>query len=182
MRTTRWIQAGLCVGLLVSSGAVRAQTSPSRAAEAQNKGDQEFLEQALAVNQLELQLGRLAIQRATTPEIKTMGQKMLEKHTELGRQLGGLAQSSGASTNVQLSPAQRETYQQLAESSGAVFDSTFKQTVDAIHVKELAMYRAELPRATNPQLRALVEGRVAKLEEATAKTEPPRGGKQTNGW
>ena len=81
MRGTRWMNVGLCAGLLLSGDVVLAQQSPSKATAAPyNNGDQDFLENALGVNQLELQLGRLAAERATTPEVKAMGQKMVQKH------------------------------------------------------------------------------------------------------
>jgi putative membrane protein len=175
MRGTRWMNTGLCAGLLLSGGVVIADESTSKAtAESYQNGDQEFLEQALGVNQLELQLGRLAADRASTPEVKAMGQKMVEKHTELGQQLSGLAKQAGGPGSPELSADQRAIYDRVASQSGTAFDATFKQTVDAGHVKELAMYRDEVSRAANPQLRALAERRVAKLQETVAQAETPK--------
>jgi putative membrane protein len=175
MRGTRWMNAGLCAGLLLSGDVVLAQQSPSKATAAPyNNGDQDFLENALGVNQLELQLGRLAAERATTPEVKAMGQKMVQKHTELGQQLSDLARQSGGSGNPELSSDQRAIYDRVASQSGIAFDTTFKQTVDAGHIKELAMYRDEVSRAANPQLRALAEGRVVKLQETVAQAGAPK--------
>ena len=51
------------------------------------------------VNELELKLGHLATERAASPEVKAMGQKMVQKHTELGQQLRNLARQSGGSGN-----------------------------------------------------------------------------------
>jgi putative membrane protein len=174
MRKTKWINTGLCVGLLWSGGVVLTHASPSQAEEARYGGDQEFLEQALGVNQLELALGRLAVERAGAPEIKDMGRKMVQNHTELGRQLSELAQQSGVTGKPELSADQRAIYDRLASQSGAAFDAAFKQAVDSGHVKELAMYRAEVDRASNPQLRALAERRVAKLQETVSQAETPR--------
>ena len=56
--------------------------------------------------------------------------------------------------------------------SGPEFDSAFKQTVDDGHVKELAMYRDEVSRAANPQLRVLAEQRVATLQKSMAGAGP----------
>ena len=182
MRGTNWINTGLCAGLLLSGGFVLAPASPLQAAEERyENGDQEFLEQALGVNQLELQLGRLAAERASTPEVKAMGQKMVQKHTELGQQLSELARQSGGSGNPELSPEQQAIYDRVASQSGSEFDTTFKQTVDAGHVKELAMYRDEVSRATSPRLRTLAQGRVVKLQETVAQTEAPKK-KVKNDW
>jgi putative membrane protein len=181
MRKTKWINAGLFAGLLGSGGVLLTQVSPSGAAETRYEGDQEFLGQALGVNQLELALGRLAVERAGAPEVKEMGRKMVQNHTELGRLLSELAEQSGVAENPELSPEQRAIYDRLASQSGTAFDTSFKQAVDAGHVKELAMYRNEVSRAANPQLRALAERRVAKLQETVGQAEAPKK-KHKNEW
>jgi putative membrane protein len=136
--------------------------------------DRAFLRQALGVNELELQLGRLATERATTSEVKGMGQNMVKKHTEFGRQLSDLAKQSGISGDAKLSPDQQETFARVQSLSGPEFDRTFKQVVDDGHVKELAMYQDQVSRAANPQLRALAEDRVAALQKGMASANQPK--------
>jgi putative membrane protein len=158
----------------LSSGAALVQASPAQVAKSQARSDQDFLEQALGVNELELQLGRLAGERAIAPELKAMGQKMVEKHTELGQQLSKLAQTSGGSGKAVMSADQRATLDRVASQSGRAFDTVFKQTVDAGHIQELVMYREEVSSAVNPQLRELAQLRVVKLQEAVAEAEAPK--------
>jgi predicted outer membrane protein len=175
MRITKWINAGLSIGLLVSNGVMLTLPSPALAAETDYEySDQEFLEQALGINQLELQLARLAAERATTAEVKAMSVKMVQKHTELGQQLVDLAKQSGGSGNPEMSSDQRAIYARVASLSGGDFDVAFKQIVETGHVKELAIYRDEVSRASNPQLRELVKRRVVKLQETVAQAETPK--------
>jgi putative membrane protein len=171
---TKWIEWGLCAGLLLSGGAVLADGSPPGGGMAQHEaGDREFLDTALGVNQLELQLGQLAAQRATTAEVKAMGMKMVEKHTELGQQLAELSRQAGGTGQPDLTADERAIYSRVSSQSGGAFDSVFKEVVDTGHVKELAMYRAEVSRAKSPALRELAQRRVAKLEETVAQAKPP---------
>jgi pheromone shutdown protein TraB len=65
--------------------------------------------------------------------------------------------------------------------SGSAFDSVFTEVVGAGHVNELAMYRAEQSRATNPKLRELAQVRVAKLQETVAQAEAPKA-KRKHDW
>jgi putative membrane protein len=169
MRTTL-INLGLCAGLLWSGSAALADRSPAPATQQANS-DQEFLDKALGVNQLELQLGQLAAQKGTTAEVKAMGKKMVEKHTELGNQLADLARHAGGSGKAALSSDQRATYDRVAAQSGSALDAAFKDVVDAGHIKELAMYRDEVGRAKSPALRELAQRRVAKLEETVAQSK-----------
>lgn len=180
MRRAEWIITGLSAVLLSSSGAALAQAaepgfqlpaSASPPTTSQARSDRDFLEQALGVNELELRLGRLAGQRGMTAEVKAMGEKMVEKHGELGQQLSHFAHESGSSGKPTMTADQRATLDRVMSQSEGTFDSTFTQTVDAGHIQELGMYRDEVSRAVNPQLRALVQGRVVKLQEAVAKAE-----------
>jgi len=168
MYRTRWIHAGLCAGLLLSTGVALALGAPPESPAQRVESDRAFLKQALGVNELELRLGRLATERATTSELKAMGKKMVQKHTEFGQQLSELAKQSGISGDAEMSPDQQETLTRVESQSGREFDTAFKQTVDEGHVKELAMYRDEVSRAANPQLRVLAEQRVATLQKSMA--------------
>jgi putative membrane protein len=167
---TKWLNAGLLVGLLSPSGLVLTAAAPASADEGRYEtGDQEFVEKALGVNQLELRLGQLAAGRGAAPDVKAMGRTMVQKHTELGQQL--VALSTEPSPSVELTGEQQSTFERVASQSGGTFDAVFKQTVDAGHVKELAMYRDEVSHATSPQLRELAERRVTKLQETVAQAD-----------
>jgi putative membrane protein len=175
MRRTRWIEAGLCAGLLLSGRGALGQALPPPVAQPQRAAsDQQFLQQALGVNELEVQLGRLATQRASTPQVKAMGEKMVQKHTKQGPQLSELARQSGLSGTPQLSPEQRDTLAVMESEPASSFDSAFKQTVDTEHLRELAMYQGEVARTTNPQIRAFAERRVAELQPAGAAPQTSR--------
>jgi len=169
MRNTRWFKPALLAGLLLGpqmlARAALAAASQTHAAQS----DQEFVKRALGVNEEEVQLGRLAAERASTPEVKAMGQRMVQNHSRLGQQLSDLAEQLGVSGTAELSPDQRDTLARVRARSGTDFDAAFKQTVDDGHVKELAMYRDELGLTNNPQLRALAKTRVEALEKSLGK-------------
>jgi putative membrane protein len=180
MARTRWIRVVVC-GLLWAIAAVPALGQPpSEASPRHDASDGAFLKQALAVNELELRLGRLAGEQATTAEVKSMGKNMVQKHTELGQKLSVLAKQAGVSPEPALTADQQETFAHVKSQTGPTFDRVFKQTVDDGHVSELAMYRDEVSRATNPQLRRLAEDRVTALQKSMAaagqRTEPSESG------
>lgn len=184
MCKTTWMNTGLCVGLLLSGGVAVAQGSSPLPAQAERAGtsDQEFLTRAIRTNQLELKLGHMAAERASAPEIKAMGETMVQKHSELGRQLSDLARKSGVTGAPELSPEQQATIARLGSLSGPDFDRSFKQTLGAAHVQELAMYRDEVSRANDPQLRALAQKRVATLEQTVNQAGRPKEAKPKGGW
>ena len=185
MRMMQWTRAGFCAALLLSGGVALAEGSsppPTQTETAIATSDREFLTSALRVNQVELTLGRMAADRGSAPEVKAMGAKMVQKHTELGGQLTDQARRLGVSAAPELSPDQRSTVVRLASLSGSAFDKSFKETIDAGHVKELAMYRDEASRTVDPGLRDLAQRRVATLEQTVAQASQVPKAKPKNDW
>jgi putative membrane protein len=178
----QWINT-VCAAMLVS-GATGLVAAPPAFAEsaAYARSDGEFVEHARAINELELRLGRLATERGVSSDIKAMGQKMLQKHTELGQQLADLAKQLGAAQAVALSPDDRATLDRVTAQSAATFDAVFKRTVDDIHRRELTLYRDEVGRASNTNLRELAQRRVAKLEETIAQAEKASHSAKKQDW
>jgi len=174
MRNVSWMNVAVFAGLLFSAGPSLADDAPPRAAQASapTPADRDFLVRALGVNQTEILLGRMASKRGTTPEVRAMGDKMVQRHTELAQQLRQLAQIDPAAEPPTLTADQQKTVARLAATSESEFDRSFKDTVDAGHVDELAMYREEVRRSADPRLSALAVVRVAALERAVASARP----------
>jgi putative membrane protein len=173
MKNTGWFRSAL-VSVTLLAPIVGVAATPSGSPGAAAESDRDFVTRALSINEQEVQLGRLASQQASTPEVKAMGDKMIENHTRFGQQLGGLAGQLGASPTPELSAEQRDAIARLRARTGGEFDPAFKRTVDEGHVKELAMYRDWLGRTDNPQVRTFAEGRVAALQKSVGTSAPAR--------
>ncbi len=137
--TSMGLGAAICVGIGLSAGVAQAAS------------DGPFLTEALQVNEVELELGRLAIAHAGSADVKATGAKMVEKHTALGEQLRDMARRAGVNEAPALSPDEQTTVARLSWLSGPDFDKAFTTTVDAGHASELAMYRAEVGRRRGSQ-------------------------------
>src|SRR6516164_6396049 len=123
MRDSGWFKWLLVTGALSWAMLAYAASAPQGRA----GSDQEFVQRALAVNEGEVQLGKLASERASTPDVKGTGEKMVQKHSQLGQQLGGLANQLGASSTAELSADQRDTLARLRALPGSEFDPAFKR-------------------------------------------------------
>ena len=109
-----------------------------------------------------------------------MGEKMVQRHTELGRRLRELSRSDLGSPP--LSTDRQATLARLTSLPERDFDASFKSTVDAIHGEELAMYRQEASQAVDPRLGTLVTTRVTALEKSLASTPAPSVTPAGSGW
>lgn len=185
MRNVQWIRAGFCAGLLFSAGPSFAEGASPQTTQtsAVAQSDRAFLARALGVNQTEIMLGQMAVKRGATLEVRAMGEKMVQRHTELARQLRELAQIDPASAPPTLSADQQKAIARLATVSEYEFDTVFKNTVSAGHVEELAMYREEVSHAADPRLGVLAKGRVTALEQSMASASPaPSVPPERRGW
>jgi len=182
MRNVQWMSAGFCAALLFSTGPSFASGASPQTTQtsAVASTDRAFLTRALGVNQTEIVLGQMAVKRGATPEVRAMGEKMVQRHTDLARQLRELAQIDPGSAPPTLSADQQKAIARLAATSGYEFDTAFENTVSASHVEELTMYRQEVSHAADPRLEALAKGRVTALGQQMASASVPPYGPPAN--
>ncbi len=97
-------------------------------------GDQDFLKKAVIANLAEIELGRLAGQKAQNPEVKQFAQMMVNGHTKALDELKQLAQgSAGAELPSALDEKHLELQQKLSGLSGEEFDREYMAAMVDAH-------------------------------------------------
>jgi putative membrane protein len=109
-------------------------------------------------NQSEIELGKMAEQKAQSKEVKKFGQHMVKAHTAMDKDL----QSWARKHNVTIaSPAQDEkmqqTRQRLQGLSGAEFDKAYMQAMAEDHAKDLMEVRTFEHQTGDKSLQSLLE-------------------------
>jgi putative membrane protein len=117
--------------------------------------DRNFILQAARSNMLEVELGRLAVQRGASDAVKQHGQQMVEEHSQANQELMQLAMQKG----IELSPTEMSGQstalrQQLSGLSGASFDAAYKQAMLASHNQAIALFQAQSRQGQDPDLKA----------------------------
>ncbi len=74
------------------SGGASASEMSTGGSRGVTHADRMFLEQAAAGGLMEVQLGQLAAQKASDPQVKQFGQRMVDDHTKANDQLKTVAQ------------------------------------------------------------------------------------------
>ena len=115
----------------------QAGTTPQSANEQRTRGDgndQDFLKKAAIANLAEIELGRLASQKAQNPEVKQFAQMMVDGHTKALDELKQLAQrSAGAQLPTALDEKHQELQQRLSGLSGEEFDREYMEAMVDAH-------------------------------------------------
>ncbi len=129
-------------------------TAPPRPASHLSTADSDFLDQAMRAGLAEVQLGRLAVQQGTRPQVRQFGQEMVDRYTDVDRQLADLAQRNGIKPPSSVGPAGQDAIARLGALRGAAFDRAYLQRQVAAHKDALALYQNEAAQGTDPDVTA----------------------------
>jgi putative membrane protein len=89
------------------------------------KSDDEFVRDVAAKNMAEIELSRMALDKATNPDVKSFAQKMVDDHGAAGNKLKSIVSGHPIEWPARLDDKHRETADELANKQGADFDREY---------------------------------------------------------
>lgn len=131
----RWTQAVLGVSLAMSLVACAGDNANENTAARDAGGavgttgtgaDRDFIQDQLEDGQAEVNLGKIASERATHPQVKQFAQMMVEDHQKAGDEL----RQAASAANVQITPTEpddehKDIQDELSKLSGNEFDRRY---------------------------------------------------------
>lgn len=159
MRTnvSRAVSYAALTGLL-SLGVVFAQNTPSSA-------DKKFMTEAAQGGLAEVQLGQLATQKATNPDVKAFGQRMVDDHTKANDQLKSIASQQNVTLPSSMNAKDQALYDRLSGMNGAEFDKTYIQHMVTDHKKDIAEFQKEANSGKDSAVKQFASSTVPTLQE-----------------
>lgn len=130
-----------------------------------SRQDRNFAEHAMAGSMMEVQLGKLADQRAENEAVKRFGQRMITDHAQANEKLSQIGSRLGLSAPSELPREQRRTVDKLAGLSGAEFDRAYMAAMIDDHKKDIGEFRRQAERGENPELKTLAQQTLPTLEQ-----------------
>jgi putative membrane protein len=159
-------QAGLCVVLVVAPAAAGPQNGvQSPSASTVSPGDRTFLNQAVDGGMAEVELGRLALQKAADTAVKRFGQRMIDEHSKANDALRQLAAREGVDLPKAPSERNRDWKRRLAGLSGSSFDRAYMSDMVTDHEEEVAAFQRESNWARDPQVKSFATRCLPALRE-----------------
>jgi putative membrane protein len=89
------------------------------------KNDGDFVQDVALKTMAEIELSRMALDKATRPDVKAFAQKMIEDHGAAGDKLKSVVSAHPIEWPAQLDDKHRETVDELAKKQGADFDRDY---------------------------------------------------------
>jgi putative membrane protein len=125
----------------------------------------DFLVNAAQTDLLEIEAGKLASEKAQSPQVKKFGQMLVQDHGQASKELQQIAQQKGVQVPQSLPPDKQQSLQQLEGMSGAEFDRNFAQEMVNGHQQAVQMYEQAAQSAQDPEIRSFAEGKLPTLRE-----------------
>ncbi len=153
----------------VVAAALVALTGPA-AAQVQSVSDQdrEFVNKAATGNLAEIELGRVAAQRAARPSVRSFGERMMTDHGRSNAELASLARSKGIEAPTALEPSQQAVRDRLSALSGNDFDRAYMSEMVRDHTEDIALFERATEISTDPDLKAWATQSLPMLREHLA--------------
>ncbi|MEG3954926.1 DUF4142 domain-containing protein [Microcoleus sp. herbarium2] len=136
------------------------QTSPNSL----SSRDRTFVMQAGQLNMMEVELGRLAVQRGSSPSVKQYGQEMVEEHTRVNQELMQLVRQKQVELPTEMGTQNTALIDRLSELSGTSFDTAYKQAMIESHNQAIALFQAQSQQGQDPQLKAWATQKLPNLQ------------------
>ena len=137
-------------------------------AQALSDADREFMRKAASGGAGEVELGRLATERATRPTVKDFGAKMVKDHSAANAELATLARTKGVELPNGLTPEDQALRDRLAALQGADFDRTYMQEMVKDHTQDVAEFEKASQTASDPDVKAWAAAKLPTLREHLA--------------
>ncbi|MCP6757330.1 MAG: DUF4142 domain-containing protein [Fischerella sp. CENA71] len=127
--------------------------------------NQEFVIQAAQGNLAEIELGKLAQQKATGNEVKQYAQQMIADHTQAHNQLKQLAAQKKLTVPQSLSKQDKQVAANLSKLSGTKFDRAYMNQMVQDHKKTVSLFQREAEQGQDPDLKAFANTTLPILQQ-----------------
>jgi putative membrane protein len=125
---------------------------------------QDFLDQAAQHGITEVAAGKLAMIKATDPEVRDFAQASVKERRQTHRLLKELAVSQDVVLPTAPSPEQRETLRDLQQKNGADFEQAYVAAQITAYQRSLALLRAEIALDRNIETKAFAKEMLPTVE------------------
>ena len=134
-------------------------------------GDQAFIKKAAEGGLAEVELGKLATQKASSNDVKQFGQRMVDDHSKANDQLKSIAQQENVQVPSALKGKEKRTYDRLSKLSGTQFDRAYMRLMVQDHRKDVNEFRRESTSAKNDQVKQFAESTLPTLQDHLKQAE-----------
>jgi putative membrane protein len=144
-------------------------------------GDQKFVTEALRNGMAEVELGKLASEKASSDAVKKFGQRMADDHGKAGDELKKIAQDKGVSPPAEMDPKHKKLHDRLSKLSGAAFDRAYMDEMVKDHRTDVKEFQRQAKGAKDADVKAFAAKTLPTLQDHLKEAESVHGQVRTAG-
>lgn len=127
--------------------------------------DKKFAKDMALTAMVEVELGKLAAQKASKDDIKQLGQKIVDDHTKANDQLKEVASKENISIPDALDSKHQSRIDKLSKLSGEDFDKAYVKEELRDHQAEVRDFSAEAQSGADPQVKEFASNMLPTLQQ-----------------
>jgi putative membrane protein len=151
---------------LPESSAGSATTPGATADTAPRKmDDKKFAKDAALGGMTEVELGKLAAQKASNDAVKQFGQRMVDDHSKANDQLKQIASKSNIEVPAALDSKHQSHIDKLSKLSGPAFDKAYVKDMLKDHQHDVDDFKSEAQNGSDPNIKQFAMQTLPTLQE-----------------
>jgi putative membrane protein len=144
----------------------KAQTpAPQHDMAMKGPADQHFMKEAAIGGMAEVELGRMAAEKAQASEVKQFGQKMVDDHGKANDELKSLAKDKNVMLPTEIDAKHKAVADRLSKLSGDAFDRAYMQAMLKDHREDVAAFRTESKSGKDSEVKSWAAKTLPTLEQ-----------------
>ena len=170
------LPVGVGIALLVATGAASAQaasgamsgganTASMQSAAKVSSADKSFVEKAAIGSMAEVQMGRLAQQKAGSDQVKQFGTRMVDDHSKANDDLKQVASHKGITLPSDLDAKHKNKMAKLEKLSGAQFDRAYMDDMVSDHKKDVAEFEKQAKSGNDADIKGFAPKTLPTLQQ-----------------
>ena len=165
------IAASAFAGLLAIAPAFAAQQhqghegKDKRGSMQLSSQDEKFIMDAAKGGMMEVEMGRIAAQKASSADVKSFGQRMVTDHGKANDQLKQIAAQKGVTLPTALPADMRKEMDKVSKLSGAEFDKMYMSHMLKDHHKDISEFEKEASKGADSSVKSFAQTTLPTLRE-----------------
>ena len=127
--------------------------------------DHKFVEKAASSGMAEVKISKLAMDRASSTEVKQFARKMVEDHTKANMELKRIAEKKDITMPAMLDEKHERAYEKLAKMSGSDFDREYMKVMAGDHDDAVKLFTDEKDNGHDPDLKSFAMKTLPVIEK-----------------
>jgi putative membrane protein len=154
----------LVLAFLIAAVVGRAADTKSTSAKL-SSDDSNFVKEAAQGGLMEVQLGKLAQEKATNEKVKQFGKRMEQDHSKANEELKKIASDKGVQLSNNLDKKHKSKVDKFAKLSGADFDKKYIDDMVSDHKEDINKFQRESEKAKDADLKKFASQSLPTLQE-----------------